>query len=393
MGNNNISLVSGFVILIALIALLCAIAIFLLAKKRTKAVWFLILYFFLFFLQYTFAAFNKIGFFPEVSWERLDPPIAYAGSAFFYLFVQFSLRKDFKIWPYNSLVFIPSILFSIVAVHSFYTGSLLEFSSSDFVFISMQIFEVLLIALSLQTIRWYKKNVLNTQSSLKKHQYNWISFIVIALAVYAIYPIQLGLLSRYASINVDKDLNFVISVSTAILFLFVILLKTLFNAKNTIPLRNEAKPKETQLNSPPLKLENKKEIKTNLTEDIEDLFKQIKEEFEEKKLFLDSELNLHQLADYMGGSPREISNAINRCAHQNFYDFINSYRIKEAKNILSSTEGEAYTISEIMYRVGYNSKSSFHTAFKKHVGLTPSAYRKKQLNGGTLKSDYRVAKG
>ena len=58
-------------------------------------------------------------------------------------------------------------------------------------------------------------------------------------------------------------------------------------------------------------------------------------------------------------------------------DFVNEFRIKEAKSILKDPSKKEFTVLEILYEVGFNSKSSFNTAFKKHTGLTPTQFRKK----------------
>ena len=62
--------------------------------------------------------------------------------------------------------------------------------------------------------------------------------------------------------------------------------------------------------------------------------------------------------------------------NQNFFDFINGYRIKEAKRLLVDPKGELLTILAIAEEVGFNSKSSFNTAFKKITGMTPTEYKK-----------------
>ena len=61
--------------------------------------------------------------------------------------------------------------------------------------------------------------------------------------------------------------------------------------------------------------------------------------------------------------------------NKNFFDYINSYRVAEAKEKIAKEP--AQTLLQIAYAVGFNSKNSFNSAFKKHVGMTPSAYRKK----------------
>src|SRR6185503_2829883 len=63
---------------------------------------------------------------------------------------------------------------------------------------------------------------------------------------------------------------------------------------------------------------------------------------------------------------------------QNFFDFINRFRIDEAKLMLTNPKDRKITVLEVLYQVGFNSKSSFNTLFKKYTGLTPTAFRKEQ---------------
>jgi AraC-like DNA-binding protein len=60
---------------------------------------------------------------------------------------------------------------------------------------------------------------------------------------------------------------------------------------------------------------------------------------------------------------------------QHFFDFVNEYRIQKAMGILKDQSRSQLTVLEILYEVGFNSKSSFNTSFKKHTNLTPTAYR------------------
>ena len=71
-----------------------------------------------------------------------------------------------------------------------------------------------------------------------------------------------------------------------------------------------------------------------------------------------------------------LSRVINEKFHLGYNDFINKYRIDEAKLKLSDPEQKNRTILEILYDCGFNSKSVFNTTFKKFTGKTPSAFRK-----------------
>jgi YesN/AraC family two-component response regulator len=90
---------------------------------------------------------------------------------------------------------------------------------------------------------------------------------------------------------------------------------------------------------------------------------------------MDPDITLEKLAESLNILPRDLSSLINRHFGINFYEFINRYRIEEAKQMLTSDNYKATTITEIYLEVGFNSKSVFYTFFKKLEGITPSQYR------------------
>ena len=94
------------------------------------------------------------------------------------------------------------------------------------------------------------------------------------------------------------------------------------------------------------------------------------------KPYLNPSLTLRHLAEEIQMNTRDLSVLINQSLNKHFFDFINEYRIEEAKNILKNPSKKEFTVLEILYEVGFNSKSSFNTAFKKHTGLTPTQFRK-----------------
>jgi AraC-like DNA-binding protein len=97
---------------------------------------------------------------------------------------------------------------------------------------------------------------------------------------------------------------------------------------------------------------------------------------EREKPYLDSELTLDQLAGQLSLKAKLLSQVINEGLGQNFFDFVNRYRIQEARRLLANPVDPKLTILEVLYQVGFNSKSSFNTLFKKYTGLTPTQFRK-----------------
>jgi AraC-like DNA-binding protein len=96
------------------------------------------------------------------------------------------------------------------------------------------------------------------------------------------------------------------------------------------------------------------------------------------KPYLDPEITLIDLSRKVNIPSRSLSEVINTSFRQNFYDFINSYRIGESERLFATDNDPHLTILEVLYAVGFNSKSSFNSAFKKQTGMTPTQYRRSQ---------------
>ncbi|MBD3226213.1 MAG: helix-turn-helix domain-containing protein [Caldithrix sp.] len=94
-----------------------------------------------------------------------------------------------------------------------------------------------------------------------------------------------------------------------------------------------------------------------------------------EKPYLNSGLTIKNLADRLNIPAYRLSQVINEQAGQNFFDFVNQFRIREVQNRLRDSYYDAYSILSIAYDSGFNSKSSFNTAFRKQVGTTPSRFR------------------
>ncbi|MEQ8364329.1 MAG: helix-turn-helix domain-containing protein [Cyclobacteriaceae bacterium] len=93
----------------------------------------------------------------------------------------------------------------------------------------------------------------------------------------------------------------------------------------------------------------------------------------EEKQYQNPNLSLKSLSQLLHQSPQIVSQVINLESGKNFNNFINSYRIEALQRLLKEVKNQ--TIAAIAYEVGFNSISSFNTAFKKQTGETPMAYR------------------
>ena len=104
-------------------------------------------------------------------------------------------------------------------------------------------------------------------------------------------------------------------------------------------------------------------------------FENIKDFIINNKLYLDPLLSMETVTSQLGISKSHFSKLINEYGNCNFSDFINSLRVEQAKKFLSNDEFSAYTIVAIGLECGFNSNSTFYSAFKKFTSQTPSTFR------------------
>lgn len=107
-----------------------------------------------------------------------------------------------------------------------------------------------------------------------------------------------------------------------------------------------------------------------------DQFKEIDKFIRVNKVYTNADLSLESLASSLNLSTSTLSQLINKNSGSNFTDYINAYRVELAKKLLIHNDYQNYTILSIGLESGFNSKSTFYTAFKKFTELTPVAYKR-----------------
>jgi ligand-binding sensor domain-containing protein/AraC-like DNA-binding protein len=95
-------------------------------------------------------------------------------------------------------------------------------------------------------------------------------------------------------------------------------------------------------------------------------------------VYRDSEISLQSLAEKLSITPHLLSQVLNEKLNRNFSDFINYYRIEEARKILQTPAGEGRKVASVAFDVGFNTTVAFYNAFRKYTGMTPAQYKKKK---------------
>jgi AraC-like DNA-binding protein len=137
-------------------------------------------------------------------------------------------------------------------------------------------------------------------------------------------------------------------------------------------------PPSDDANSSPPAVKVGKYEKSGLTETkAKQFLTALQQLMESEKPYLNSELTLLQLAEMLVISPHNLSEIINTRQQQNFFDFVNSYRVEKARRDLIDPTKQHLKILSIAFEAGFNSKTAFNTIFKKFTNLTPSEYRQR----------------
>lgn len=198
------------------------------------------------------------------------------------------------------------------------------------------------------SMRFLSKVNLSNNKILKIVLYLFAGF-VIAYTSYYIMIVTTGYLREY---------DYTISIAMAV-FIYSI---GYLGYKNELDKEKKISPEKYQNSSL-----SKEEIRAISI----DLIKKMKAE----KLYLQRNLNLEKLAESVNTSKHNLSQVLNDEIGKKFSDFINEYRIKEAKNLILN-KSEELSISGIAQEAGFNNKTSFNVAFKKFTGLTPTQFLK-----------------
>lgn len=106
------------------------------------------------------------------------------------------------------------------------------------------------------------------------------------------------------------------------------------------------------------------------------LLKELESYMARERPYLDNTLTMSQLASQLGISSNYLSQIINEQTGKNFFDFVNSYRVGMAKQLLATSPDSRTNILTIAMESGFNSKSAFYDAFRQHAMMTPGQYRK-----------------
>ena len=296
----------------------------------------------------------------------------------FYLYVLAVCYSDFRLKWKHSLHLLPIIVVNLVFLPRFYLGMNKELLNSIdqmpeiyFIQILIEFQYVFYIVSAFLVLKQYKEIYLENYANPSSLTYKYLFQMTIVFLV-AHCLVALKNVLRYSDYRqVFLWLNVV--VGTVALFITCWLVMKALNHPELFRGIN-SKLKLTKDILPEIN-DNTIEVKEHYNEVIDEQILNLKQYMTDKEPFLNPSLTIQELANQIDIPVRDLSVLINHKMDQHFFDFVNEYRIQKAMTILKDKSKSDLTVLEILYEVGFNSKSSFNTSFKKYTNLTPTAYR------------------
>ena len=328
--------------------------------------------------------FSENFFYSTLSFEVFRMTTSLLIMPVFYMYVKSVCYSDFKLKQKDLILLLPFVIANLVLIPRFYFANAIESVSVfehfkqmleiRFFYILVEIQYVFYIVLIFTILKKYKETYLENFTNSDNSSYKWL-FQMTVLFLIAHSVVFFKSLIRYTEYHALLNGSNVIIGIVALFISCWFVLKALNNPElfksvdSTMLSVNEVLNKKVDLVEKDV-FENSKS--TEIISQIE----LVKKYVFEKEPFLDPSLTIQELSKQVNIPVRDLSILINHHVDKHFFDFINEYRIEKAKEILKDASKSKVTILEILYEVGFNSKSSFNTAFKKHTNQTPTEFRK-----------------
>lgn len=219
----------------------------------------------------------------------------------------------------------------------------------------------------------YKSKVHQNFSSTHRIGLKWVTQLFFGFLIIMTFDFLLSVVALNFSI-LDGGYASMVSTVAFTAFMYFITIKGKLSSQ-IYQLRNLEVPTKAEQSK---KIEADQNLPYN--EDLYDLSMKITQCIEKNKLYKEMGLTVSDIADKIDSQPYLVSQAINTGLGKNFFELINRYRVEEAKKLLLDESWDYLSIVGIGFEAGFNSKTAFNTSFKKFTGVTPSQYKKEELN-------------
>jgi len=324
---------------------------------------------------------NETGYIVQVLWlSNFSEPFNFAYAPLFYLYIKLSLNPEFKkadlLHFLAFLIWFGNMMFYFTEPNDWKYNSYIDAKHPDWPFLQIppshnddplgirdyidwllpiSFISYMFFSIRLLLLECKRKGIVLFQTtdnkirSLRNITIHFIFIVTIFIVVKSTYQGDLG----------DQFISAYISFMILMTGFRIINSSTYFNQTASF------------LDIPLMKYKKS----TLQEEDKYNILSKVEKEMGTNKYYLSNLASLEGLSKIIANSKHHVSQVINEKLHMNFFELLAKYRVEEAKRIILADEDRKVTIEDLADRVGYNSKSSFNTAFKKFTGMTPSEFR------------------
>ncbi|WP_347156716.1 helix-turn-helix domain-containing protein [Pontibacter chitinilyticus] len=297
-----------------------------------------------------------------------------------YLFVYFLTVQQPVFKARQTLHFIPFATFFLAdTILVLVSGQSLR---KDFPVFELVLFEVLVIQLLTYNVLAFRKlyhhrlAILQIHSSLEAKDLRWLMFLVTLLT--GIYFLSFGI-THLVIFGMEGAGEYYILVQALItVSVYLMSYRVLFQPALFILPRSasalEALP-ESIAGLPAAKGTEKYQRSGLKSSQAETYASLLQKYMETEKPYLDPELTIHALAEKLSISRNHLTEVINETLGQNFYEFVNAYRVEEVKRLLADARFAHLNLAALGNEAGFKSKTAFNSNFKKFTGVTPSKWK------------------
>ncbi len=223
--------------------------------------------------------------------------------------------------------------------------------------------------ISFYRIRRHWRNLLNYTADTLDVDLSWLEKIIVIIFLLMVFVITYNMLFPFRSLNLFMNL-----IMTGVIYYVAY---HSMRDREIFPFSSEGREEITALEAAE-ETTDREETRRKLIPDEELISMKTKlhQLMLKRKPYLDPELNLLKLSEMLDTSPHRLSHIINTGFNENFFNFINKYRVDEAKTLLKDPAKNQYSVLGIGFESGFNSKTSFNQTFRKFTGQTPSDFRR-----------------
>jgi AraC-like DNA-binding protein len=112
--------------------------------------------------------------------------------------------------------------------------------------------------------------------------------------------------------------------------------------------------------------------------------------FQKEQPFMNCKLKIEDVCEVLQMSPRTLSASLRKNGYRNFVQFVNHFRVEEAKHRMAMPENDRFTLEAIAEMAGFGTRQAFYDSFEKMTGIKPARYRRmikkeRKENGVALK--------